>query len=143
VNSSSPIRFTVIGVPQPGGSKRHVGNGVIIDANRKAKPWKSAVAAFACAAYSGPLLTGALEVSARFYLPRPKGHYGTGRNEGVLKASAPRDHTKKPDTTKLWRSTEDALKGVLWRDDSQVVMSTLSKQYGEPARVEIEVITRR
>jgi Holliday junction resolvase RusA-like endonuclease len=34
-----------------------------------------------------------------------------------------------PDTTKLVRSTEDALKGICWRDDSQVVYQVASKEY--------------
>ena len=65
-----------------------------------------------------------------FIRPRPQGHYGTGRNEGKLKESAPRYLSKTPDTLKLGRAIEDAITGVIWRDDSQVVEHYLSKRFG-------------
>ena len=45
----------------------------------------------------------------------------------------------KPDLTKLVRAAEDSLRGVLWRDDAQVVRQVTEKRWGEPARVEIAV----
>lgn len=134
------MEFTVLGVPAPAGSKRGFavkGRVIITDANKKAAPWKALVSAAAREVYDGPLLTGPLAVRMMFYFPRPKGHYGTGKNAGKLKASAPAEHTKKPDALKLSRGTEDALTGIVWRDDSQIVCETLSKHYGEPARAEI------
>jgi Holliday junction resolvase RusA-like endonuclease len=47
----------------------------------------------------------------------------------MLKASAPANHTIKPDVTKLVRSLEDSLKGIVWLDDSQVVKQSASKRY--------------
>ena len=40
---------------------------------------------------------------------------------------------------KLARAVEDALTGIVWRDDAQIVDEQLSKVYGEPARVEVDV----
>ena len=141
------IRFTAIGKPQPAGSKsgapirrRNGSIGVAMrDSNPKAKPWQAIVANAAREAYSGDLLRGPLFVRMKFFLPRPKGHYGTGKNAATLKASAPRHPTKKPDALKLARGTEDALTGVVYADDSQIVSERLVKRYGEPARVEIEI----
>jgi Holliday junction resolvase RusA-like endonuclease len=102
------------------------------------------VADYARANYDGPLLVGAIELSIQFRFCRPKGHYGTGKNEGILKASAPKHHTVKPDRTKCLRSTEDALKGIIWRDDSQVVTGITSKVYVDRdpgAQITIEPIT--
>lgn len=42
---------------------------------------------------------------------------------------------------KLARAAEDALTGILWRDDAQICDEVIRKRYGEPARVEIEVRT--
>lgn len=64
-----------------------------------------------------------VELSMTFFKQRPKNHYGTGKNAATLNKhglSLPYP-TQDPDTTKLLRPTEDALKGVCWYDDNQVV----------------------
>ena len=68
-----------------------------------------------------------------------KGHYGTGRNADQVKASAPPHPTTKPDATKLVRAVEDALTGVIWRDDSQVVRQWASKVYDDCEGVSVIV----
>lgn len=141
------IRFTAIGKPQPAGSKRGFPirrkNGSIgvamSDDNPKAKGWQSIVADAAREAYQGELLRGPLVVRMHFYLVRPKGHFGTGRNAGTVKESAPPYPAKKPDVLKLARGTEDALSGVVFADDAQIVVEMLHKSWGEPARVEVEL----
>lgn len=130
------IEFFVPGIPKPGGSKRAFRNrktgGIIITEDCKGnKDWRACVKMFARESYSGPPLNGPLKVWATFYMPRPKGHYGTGKNEGTLKPSAPEYPTTTPDATKLWRSTEDALTGILWRDDAQIVTQIISKEYAD------------
>lgn len=135
------ISFTVHGQPATAGSKRGFYNAkarrvIITDDSEKSRPWKALVADAAVAAMPGPeLLTGPLEVVFDFYVPRPKGHYGA---RGV-KPSAPAFPAVKPDVLKLARAVEDALTGIVWRDDAQIVMETITKRYGEPARVEILV----
>jgi Holliday junction resolvase RusA-like endonuclease len=144
------VKIVVYGIPQPGGSKRAfvipgTNRASISDANPKAKPWKNSVAWAAVESGMSPL-AGPLELTIEFLFPRPKGHFGTGKNENVLKVSAPIYHTVKPDATKCLRSTEDALKGIAWRDDSQVSIQIVSKRYvdaGESpgAIIRIEQIT--
>ncbi len=85
------------------------------------------------------LFDGPLVIDLRFYRLRPMSHYGTGRNAGVLKASAPTRPINAPDTGKLARGTVDALKGIVLRDDSQIVDERHQKFYGEPARCEIRL----
>jgi DNA (cytosine-5)-methyltransferase 1 len=143
-----PVSFKVFGIPQPAGSKRGFRNpktgGVIItDANSKAKPWQAEVRNAAAAAMStpadmlGPLLDGPLLLELTFWMPRPKGHFGA---KGNVKPKSPRFPTVKPDVLKLARAVEDALTGIVYRDDSQIVSETLQKAYGEPARVEVRVV---
>ena len=79
-------------------------------------------------------MTGPLSVSFSFAMPRPGSHYGTGRNADKLKPSAPAGHTSKPDITKLIRSTEDALKGIAWVDDTQIVSQSAGKMYTNDRR---------
>lgn len=136
------IRFTVTGTPATAGSKqafpfkRHDGSlGVrVVDDNPRAKSWRSQVIDAARAAYSGPLLTGAIRLTLTFVRPRPQGHFRTGKNAGQVKDGAPKWPTTKPDCTKLTRAIEDALKSVVWRDDAQVVQQVIAKAWGEPAR---------
>lgn len=140
------IRIFVPGLPQPGGSKRafyikKLGRAIITDANSKAKPWKTAVSFVAADRYRGEPTREAISVDFTFYLPRPKSHYGSGKNARSIKASAPEFPCGKPDTTKLIRSTEDALTGILWVDDSQIVDQFGRKRYSD--RMGAEIIVRR
>lgn len=139
------ISFTVHGHPQPAGSKRGFYNHktqrvIITDDAKKSRPWKAVVSDAAAEAMQGAaLLDGPLMLGLEFYFPRPKGHYGTGRNAGIVKTSAPAIPTVKPDLLKLARAVEDALTGIVYRDDAQIAREILDKFYGEPARVEIRV----
>lgn len=144
------VSFTVYGVAQPAGSKvagrTKDGRGFVRDAARKSAPWKRQVAQAAGDAVwtvqeaglyqvTSGLLDGPLALRCNFYVPRPKSHTG---KRGLL-PSAPIYPTTRPDVTKLVRAVEDALTGVVWRDDAQVVSQAAAKHYGEPARVEVEV----
>lgn len=64
-----------------------------------------------------------------FFLRRPNDHYGTGRNAMILKPDAPAYHTHPPDALKLARATEDALTGIVWLDDAQVIHQTAEKRW--------------
>jgi len=127
------VKFFIFGIPQPGGSKRAFVIGkraVVTDANAKAKPWKQQVAAVAAAHMAGkPMLEGPLHLHMTFMFPRPKSHYRTGKNAHLLKDDIPFHHTVRPDTTKLIRAAEDALTGIVWRDDSQVAEQYAEKIY--------------
>ena len=72
-------------------------------------------------------------------MPRPKGHYRTGKNALILRKNAPEHPTTKPDATKLLRSTEDALTGILWKDDAQIWCQNVTKTYGECPGAQIQV----
>lgn len=89
--------------------------------------------------WTHPALTGPLVIDCVFYMPRPKYHYGTGRNSGKLKPSAPVFHVRKPDTSNLVKFIEDCLNGVCWKDDSQIYQITATKRYGEEPRTEITI----
>ncbi|MFA5424935.1 MAG: RusA family crossover junction endodeoxyribonuclease [Phycisphaerae bacterium] len=128
------IEFFVPGAPAPGGSKKgfyvkSLNRVVMAPDSDKTKPWMATVSAFAKLHYQGPLFTGPMRVTIVFRFLRPKNHYGTGKNASILKASAPKYHTVKPDTTKLFRSTEDAMVGIIYRDDSQVMHGPSEKVY--------------
>lgn len=137
---SQRVELVVHGAGQPAGSKRHIGQGRVIDANPHARDWQWRVAQTAGQQLNRQrLLEGPLRLSVRFYITRPKGHFGTGRNSGTVKPSAPPYPAKQPDLTKLVRAVEDALTGLAWRDDAQIVQQTAAKLYADRVRCEIQV----
>lgn len=133
---SKPLQFTVHGIPAPQGSKAPWGG----ESNPRTRPWRAAVTAEAAIAMKKrPFLDKPVMLSAVFFFPRPKHHFGSGKKESVLKESAPTYHATKPDADKLLRAIGDSLSGVVFRDDSHIACVAGVKRYGEPARVEITV----
>lgn len=143
MNTRPNIRFCVYGRPQPRGSKRGFVRGgrvVMTDMNPHSGEWMNLVRDQAVQAMGDlPLMEGPLKLGVTFYMPRPKGHYGSGRNANVIKPSAPMFPHVAPDTTKLLRAVEDALTGTVYRDDAQIVIQMALKRYGERPRAEIVV----
>lgn len=132
------IEFVVYGQPAAQGSKRYVGHrrgadgrerAVLIEQSKRVKPWRKNVADAAVLVRPQVLLDGPLVADMVFTFARPKSHFGTGKNSGLLRATAPAAPAVAPDLSKLVRSTEDAITAILWKDDSRVV------SYGRLAKV--------
>ncbi len=148
------LRFTVLGRPQPAGSKRALpvrqggvatGQIAVIDANPRVKSWQQEVRVAArqeaVEQDVDALLDGPLGLRVRFHRARPKSHYRTGGNAHLLRDGVPAYPASRPDTTKLLRGLEDAMTGVVYADDAQVVVQDARKLYGTPERVDVEVWT--
>lgn len=139
--------FTIVGVPAPGGSKKafamrtkaggvamHNGRPIIrvVDAaGHRNTQWKAAVARSAKVLWQGPPLNSVLFVVVEIRVPRPRGHYRTGRYANELRDDAPAYPAVKPDATKLWRAIEDALTGIVWVDDALIVDQDVRKRYAD------------
>jgi Holliday junction resolvase RusA-like endonuclease len=135
---SERITFTVLGRPEPQGSTKAFmikGRPRITSANAKMKPYRqqvgwSALQARADAGYSD-LFAGRhvpVSVAITFWYAKPP--------------SVPKKREQmcvKPDLDKICRSTFDALTGIIFADDSQVVQLIAGKLYGLPERAEITV----
>lgn len=128
------LEFHVLGTPQPRGSKKAITvpgqrRGLLIDDNRKSRPWMDQVKKAAQVAmgdrqpFDGPLVLKAI-----FFRERPKAHTG---KHGV-KPTAPAFPATKPDSSKYMRAVEDALTGVAYVDDARLVDSWPSKRFGKP-----------
>ncbi len=136
--TAETLDLFVPGIPAPGGSKRafaikkggvYTGRTVIFDdAGQRNKDWRQACVVIAKENAPATPFRGPLRVDFHFVMPRLKAHF---RANGALKDGAPLWHTVKPDRTKLTRSTEDALKGIIWADDAQIVAGETFKTYGE------------
>lgn len=157
--------FTVLGEPMSKGSKTArvlERNGEVIRKNGRAIAYLhedkaadkkrnaegiAAVALHARNEAGASLLRDlALHVTLRFYTASPGYRYGSGRNAGLLKDTAAARPAKKPDVDKWARHTLDALTGVIYADDGQVVSLLCEKHYAEgdqPPRTEIEVSVLR
>jgi crossover junction endodeoxyribonuclease RusA len=141
VNQRRSLYIDVRGLPRPQGSMRAFPNGgmsyppAVWDWRHQVQQ----VAADAIKSEDGPIL-GPVELRLGFDLPRLLSHYGTGRNAGALKASAPLYPTVTPDLDKLVRAVCDALTDAgVWRDDSQVAVLAAAKRYGEHPGVMIHL----
>lgn len=117
------IAFTVIGHAEPQGStkafnvpgKRYP---VVTSDNPNLKDWRHLVAYTAQQHARGGPMYGGVHVTLAFALRRPK---------SLPKST--RQHLKKPDIDKLARAILDALTGILFHDDSEVVRLEVTKRY--------------
>lgn len=123
--SHNTLTIDVIGTPAPQGSKRHVGNGILVESSRAVAPWRTDVALQVSAEIHRTGWTIGkdipLFVELTFRLHRPA---------AAKKRTYP--YTS-PDVDKLARSTLDALTtcGAIG-DDSRIVTLTATKRYAEP-----------
>ncbi len=118
------ISFFVAGEPKAKGSTRSFvikGKAVTTSSNRNLKQWELRIAheAQACVPLGFCDGESAYKVEVRFQFPEPKSH---------AKAYI-YWHTKRPDIDKLGRAVLDALTGVCWHDDAQVMELLLQKEY--------------
>lgn len=117
-----PVNLTLPGIPQQQGSKTRANTGHMYEANKNLAPWRADAIAAMQQTYSGPKITDPVLIDATFMFPRPRSHYGTGRNHGTVKTSAPIMKATLPDLDKLQRAVGDALTqaGVI-EDDRLIV----------------------
>ncbi len=120
------IKFTIFGEPTPKGRPRFTRRGIIFTP-KKTKDAENNFLAQAVKYKPEKPLEGALFVKIRIYKPKPK--------------SKPKKvyfWTTRPDLDNYIKIL-DALNGVFWLDDSQIVKIEAEKQYGDTARTEIEI----
>eukprot|EP00981_Chlorochromonas_danica_P013353 scaffold6243_cov180-Ochromonas_danica.AAC.3 len=135
-SSSSVVSFTIYGDPVALSRHRVTSRGIMY--NPSAKLQKDFLDACQPFLPSQPL-DGPLDASIVFFINRPKSHYGTGKNAGVLKTEIERFHSKKPDVDNLGKFVLDALNKAAYLDDSQVVALKVVKLYADdgPSRISV------
>lgn len=113
------VTFDVIGDPRPQGSKRHVGNGVMIEsAGEQLRTWRALVADAARANLPERPLEGPIGCRLVFHLPRPK-----SRRRSVWSQT-------RPDVDKLARGVLDALTAAgAIDDDARIAKLSAEKRY--------------
>lgn len=127
------ITFTVYGTPRPQGSTRAFipkgwNRAVITTDNTRLKPWRQQIAGEAVSLNLAPFKRDIpLVMDLDFYFEKPP---SAKHRKGM---------TVRPDKDKLERSVFDALKGILYANDAQIVDGRTRKLYGLPERVEIRI----
>ena len=110
----------------PQGSKKHVGNGIMVEVCKRVGTWKKAVGREARKVVK-EIIIQPVHVELVFWFSRPVSHLNA---KGEPKQSAPKyPNRRQGDIDKLCRSTLDALTLSAIADDSQVVSLHARKYY--------------
>jgi Holliday junction resolvase RusA-like endonuclease len=125
------IRLVVPGTPQGKGRARF-GNG------RTYTPAKTV-------AYEGLIaLAGQQAMAGRDLLDAPvyvtvTAFFQIPASWSKKRKAEARWHASKPDGDNILKAVGDGLNGIVWKDDSQLALSKVVKQYGDTPRLEIFV----
>lgn len=139
------VTFSVLGRPAAQGSKRLLNRrtGALGESSKRLAPWRADVRAIAMLhrqrldIYTRPIL-----LDCTFKFARPKNHYGRRGGHLILKPMAPIFCTSVVgDVDKLLRAISDALTGVLYADDSQIVDIRGKREYAGEGEQEQAIIT--
>lgn len=120
----------VPGHPAPQGSKRHVGNGVMVESSKRVAGWRKAIVECCLLSKMRPRtpFNGAVVAQLQFIMPRPKSTPKFKEPQAI----------RRPDIDKLQRAVFDALTDArILKDDSQItdvaarkLIATLGEQPG-------------
>jgi Holliday junction resolvase RusA-like endonuclease len=116
------------GVPDTKMRHRTTKRGHVYDpnaANKEASIQKARLFVGDMTPYHGPLY-----VSFIFIFPRPKSHYGTGKNANVLKPHSPEYCDQVPkDVDNMEKFYCDSFNCIHYPDDKQIIKSETFKRY--------------
>ncbi|MGG6437400.1 RusA family crossover junction endodeoxyribonuclease [Saccharococcus caldoxylosilyticus] len=133
------IRFTVYGEPVAQGRPRAtmINGHIRMYDPKKSSDFKNYVRLVAADYRPDKLLEGPILVTVKVYKKIPKSFSKKKKAAAEVGQLRP---TSKPDVDNYAKSIKDALKNVIWKDDSQVVDLHISKWYSETPRVEITIV---
>lgn len=131
------IQFTVYGEPVAQGRPRFStinGHAVAYDP-AKSRDYKHYVRLVASQHKPDKPLEGPLALYVNVYRSIPKSFSKKKHKQAENGEIRP---VTKPDVDNYLKGIKDALKGVIWNDDNQVVSVNISKWYSEQPRIEIK-----
>lgn len=140
---TTTIAFRVYGLPVTQGSMRAIthrttGRAILIhDKTPRLAAWRGAIVAAAREIRRDGMIEGAVALTLRFHLPKPLSMPKKLRTEKQF--AQWRYPARRPDLSKLARAAEDALLGVLIRDDGQIVRLVAEKLYSDEPGAELLV----
>ena len=130
------ISFTVPGKPVPMARPRVTSHGTFTP--KRCRDYKAAVALAAKTAMKGrEPLTGAIVVKMCFRFALPKSWSKAKRQEWE---NGKVHFLSRPDIDNLYKSVTDALIGIVYKDDSQIVAAQIMKSYEDVDEVAVALI---
>jgi Holliday junction resolvase RusA-like endonuclease len=123
-------------VPQARPKFARQGNFVRAYDPEKSRNYKAFVRMLAAEACKGPPFEGAVSLLVAVYRQPPS---SWSKTKIMLAMCGKIRPITKPDLSNSVKGIEDALKGLAWRDDAQVVDLYVQKWYSDAPRVEIEI----
>ncbi|MGN7352380.1 MULTISPECIES: RusA family crossover junction endodeoxyribonuclease [unclassified Paenibacillus] len=134
------ITFTVFGEPVAQGRPRASTQGGFVRMYdpEKSKDYKDYVRLAAAEHAPAALLEGPIGMVLTVYRTIPKAISKSPKKAALAEAGqiVP---TTKPDVDNYLKGVKDALKGVIWKDDSQVVEVFARKRYSARPRIEVKI----
>lgn len=128
------IKFIVPDIPVAKGRPRVTRNGTYTP--RKTKDYEKLVQYSFRSQYKGQALQGALKIRIDFYMYIPK---NTSKKRRKLKNDKQILPTKRPDFDNLTKSITDALNGLAFEDDNQIVEAHIYKYYSDVPRAVVKI----
>lgn len=133
------IAFTIPGeaIPQlrPRFARMNAG-GVRTYDPAKCRTYKEFVAWHAARMRPASLITGPVAVTIRVYKNPPASWSKVKTAAALAGMTYP---TTKPDIDNLAKGICDGCKGIIWRDDAQIVRLLVEKHYAQEQRAEVEI----
>jgi len=83
------------------------------------------------------IITGPVKLTTTFFMPIPK---STSKKKKAQMLRGEIKHSKKPDFDNLVKFVCDCLNGIIWKDDSQVYISSVLKMYSENPMTVITIL---
>jgi len=137
--TSTRLEFTIPGTPMAWARARTNGTRHFTADSQLA--YKRAVALLGAQAMAGRAPFTGPVVLALVAVFEPPASWSKARREAALAGEAlPQS---KPDWDNLGKITSDALNGIAYKDDAQVVDGRVLKRFGSRARVEVAVVGTR
>jgi Holliday junction resolvase RusA-like endonuclease len=133
------ISFTVYGEPVAQGRPRaaNIAGHIRMYDPQKSRDYKDYVRLVASEHAPSKLIEGPLQLKVNVYRPIPRSF---SKKKAAQAEAGELRPTSKPDADNYLKGIKDALKNVVWKDDSQVVEVSVSKWYSDRPRVEVQIL---
>lgn len=128
------IKLTIPGEPVAKGRPRVTRYGTYTP--EKTKNYETLVKELYFVEHGQTLLDGELSIDIKAYFRIPK---SASKKRKRLMASGDMRPVKRPDWDNVGKIVTDALNGVAYDDDSQIVSASVEKYYSEEPRTEIKI----
>ena len=133
---AGPVRLVIPGEPVAKGRPRLTKHGHVYTPD-KTVSYENLVRLSYMQSYPyANLMEGQLQAIIKAFMKIPKS--ATKHNQEGMEKNSIRP-TKRPDCDNIAKAVLDALNGLAYRDDSQIVVCTIGKYYSDIPRVEVDI----